>query len=303
VPLPAEYRPTLTSTVDAMVALDGWGAGSSGAAAGVIDAQGTEWILSRFDGWHAAPPPRTSLTDRPGEHGAFDGPAFLTPRVLAVEGTAIAVDLASALRARDIVASVCSDDALLYTLQVSEPGRPTRTIGVRRSGETKTSPVHGNAFSWSLLLVAPDPRRYGPAQSQLVGLPQPSGGLLFPLVFPLVFGAGQSGGQMTLTNSGTRATWPTWQILGPVTGPFVTDTGNTGKQLAFDPTFSVPAGQTVTVDTDAKTVLLAGVSRRDRLFTAQWFPLTPGSTVIAFGSASGFDAAAKLTGTWKDAWT
>src|SRR6266536_5474669 len=119
-PISAECRPAITTVVDARVELDGWAAGAAGASTGTIDAQGTEWLLTNLEGWHAAPDVRNSLAERPGEHGAFSGPAFLSPRILTVEGVAIAVDLPSALRARDIVASVAADVSTLATLVVYE---------------------------------------------------------------------------------------------------------------------------------------------------------------------------------------
>lgn len=302
-PIPAEYRPAITTVVDARVELDGWAAGASGAASGTIDAQGTEWLLTNLEGWHAAPEVRNSLVERAGEHGSFSGPAFLASRILTVEGVAQALDLPSALRARDIVASVAADVATTFTMTVFETGRPTRQCVVRRSAETKTSPIFGNAFAWSMILVAPDPRRYSATlNSQQVGLPAVSGGgLVWPLVFPLFWGSGISGGEMTLTNAGTFTVWPAWEILGPVTGPTITNI-DSGARLAFDPAFVVASGQTLFVDPDAKTVTLLGVNRRDRLFTAEWFRLPPGLTRIRFGSAAGTDPAARLTGRWRDGW-
>lgn len=303
-PISAEYRPAITETTPLRVELDGWAAGG-GDTNGVLDAHGVRWRIRRFDGWHDGPAPRTSLTDRAGEHGSFDGPAFLQSRLLTLEGVAIAPTYAAALRARDIVASVCGDPSLgLSALVVTKPGRPTMRMLVRRSDWTKTGAESPLILRWSMILVAPDPRRYADTlSSQSIGLPvSGTGGLVFPLVFPLTFGTGLSGGNMALTSGGTIATWPTWSVLGPVTGPVITNV-DTGEKLEFDTTFTVPAGQTMVIDTDAKTVLLQGINRRDRLFVAQWFDLPPGTTNIRFGSASGSDPAALLTAQWRDAWT
>jgi hypothetical protein len=304
-PITAEYRPGYaTVSTGLRVELDGWGAGSPGD----VDNQGTAWYLGQpgIEGWHEAPAPRLSLTPRPGEHGASDGPAFLDPRVITISGHAFAVDRASARRARDIVASVCGDPSLgLQTLTVTASGNPTRQVAVRRSAETKTRFMGGGTgVEWSMVLTAPDPRRYAASlTTQQIGLPQAGGGgLVFPLVFPLTFGTGSSGGEMTLVNTGTLATWPTWTVLGPATGPIITN-ATTGEALTFDPTFVVPAGQNLIIDTDAKTVRLQGINRRDRLFGAGWFRLNPGSSVIRFTSVGSFDAATRLTGSYREAWT
>jgi Siphovirus-type tail component, C-terminal domain len=200
---------------------------------------------------------------------------------------------------------VCGNPALgLSTLVVTQTGYQTRQAQVRRSSDVKTEPMSPTSFRWSIILVAPDPRRYSNAATSLsAGLPQVgSGGLVFPLVFPLTFGSGTSGGQLLLTNNGTMATWPSWDILGPVTGPVITNL-DTGQRLAFDPAFTVAAGQHLLINPDAKTVFLGGVSRRASLFIAEWFDVPPGSVNVRFSSASGADPAALLTATWRDAWT
>src|SRR5262245_33124681 len=272
---------------------------------GVTDAQGTTWYLTKFEGWSDAPPPRTTLVQRAGEHGSFDGPAFLDTRALTIEGAAVAVDRVSAWRARDILSSVCGNPALgLSTLVVTQTGYQVRQIKVRRSSDVKTEPLNSFSFRWSIILIAPDPRRYANTLSSVsAGLPQVgSGGLVFNLVFPLTFGTGVSGGQIVLTNNGTMATWPSWDILGPVTGPVITNL-DTGQRLAMDPAFDLPAGQHLLIDSDAKTVFLNGVSRRASLFVAEWFDVQPGSVNVRFSSAAGADPNALLTASWRDAWT
>jgi hypothetical protein len=172
-----------------------------------------------------------------------------------------------------------------------------RAFPVDRAYTAQNAP---GALQW----VATDPRLYssGAALTATVGLPLAgSGGLVFPLVFPLTFGSGAAIPDMVATNTGTVTTWPTFTIAGPVTGPVITNV-TTGQILAFDPTFVVAAGQTLVVDTDARTVTLVGVNRRDRLVTAGWFGLAAGvATHLRFTSAGGYDPAAALTATWRPA--
>lgn len=307
-PISTEYRPGTFLAPICAITLDGWGAGSQSAffdstLSGVVDNQGTEWSITKFEGWLDAPDPRTSLTERPGEHGAFDGPAFLQPRVLTLEGVAVCVSHEAMARARDIITSVCGDPSLgLFTLRVSEPGRPIRRCSVRRSGDTKTAAINPTTMRWSMILVAPDPRRYNDIEnSKTTSVPSAgAGGLVFPLVFPLTFGAGNTGGELTLTNAGTMAVWPKFELTA-VAAIRITNV-DTGAVLAFDPPFFVNNGELLVIDTDAKTVLLNGVNRRNKLVTAGWFPLPPGDTHVRFsgGSFFGFET---LTAKWRDAWT
>ena len=297
------YRPGYVSQSPRRVEVDGWSAGSPGD----IDAQGTVWLLQRVEGWQDAPSVRLGLTNRPEEHGAFDGPSYLEPRVITVKGAAYGASYAATKQARDIMASVLGDPTLgLQTATVRTPGYRDMQASVRRSDKVLTSEIgkDGLTFSWSVILVAPDPLRYSTALTTLsAGLPVVGlGGLVFPLVFPLAFGTGTAGGDITIVNGGTIAMWPTLTITGPVTGPTVTNV-TTGAILRFDPAFTVPAGQTVTIDTKNRLVTLAGVNRRDRLVTAEWFRIATGTQVIRFGSVGVYDPAAQLSVSYREAWS
>jgi hypothetical protein len=296
------YRPGYSLQSPCRVELDGWSCG----APGDLDNDGTAWFMQPLEGWHDAPTPRLNMAPRPSAHGAFDGNAYYEPRVVSIPGIAVARTLNLAKKARDIVASVAGDPARgLLPMTVYTPGSPTMTCQVRRSTTTKTSAITGSAgFMFSLIVVAPDPRRYAAAAlSPAVGLPQTgTGGLTFPLLFPLKFGSGASGGQMAVQHTGTTAVWPVWSILGPVSGPAITNV-DTGEILSFDPAFTVPAGVTCVVNTDLKTVTMQGVNRRDALVRAGWFELQPGTTNIRFTSTGLYDPAATLTAMYAEAWS
>jgi hypothetical protein len=301
-PLSTVYRPGYALQSACRVELDGWSAG----APGDVDNDGTVWFLYPTEGWHDAPSPRLNLEARPSAHGAFDGNAYNDPRVISIPGAAVARTLDLAKKARDIVASVAGDPSLgLIPMTIYTPGSPTMRVQVRRSSPTKTTPISGSAgFLFSIIVVAPDPRRYAATPlAPSVGLPQTgTGGLTFNLLYPLLFGSGASGGQMTVTHGGTTAVWPVWSILGPVSGPSITNV-DTGEILQFDSSFTVPAGVVCTVDTDAKTVTMQGVNRRDALVRAGWFELQPGDTDIRFTSTGLYDPAATLTAMYAEAWT
>lgn len=297
------YRPGYVSQSNRRVEVDGWSAGSPGD----IDAQGTVWLLQDITGWQDSAGVRVGITARPAEHGAFDGPSFLEPKVFTVKGAAYGASYAATKQARDIMTSVLGDPTLgLQTLTVRTPGYRDMQLDVRRSDQAKTSPIgkDGLTFSFALTVVAPDPLRYSTsATSQLVGLPAAgAGGLVFPLVFPLVFGSGTAGGDTTVTNNGTIAVWPTLSVTGPVTGPVITNV-TTGEVLAFDSAFAVPAGQTLTIATRERLVTLAGINRRDQLVTAEWFRIATGAQTIRFGHVGVYDPAAQLTVAYREAWS
>lgn len=278
---------------------------------GVLLGSGTPYGWRELDGWLDLPGMRIGDQPRPGRHGAYAGQQLADERVITWELTVLpygSVSFAAAVDTlRRITAAEEAPDEEPLVIRLSGTSWLANARCTRRSlpaDRMYTAQASPAVIQW----VATDPRLYSPQQQQLtVGLPSPgAGGLVFPLVFPLTFGTGLAGGNLAVTNTGTVTTWPTWQITGPVTGPVITNV-DTGQQLQFDPAFVVGAGQTLIIDTDAKTVTLQGVNRRDRLFVADWFGLrgvlpngsaTP--TNVRFTAAGGFTAGT-LTALWRHA--
>ena len=273
---------------------------------GVLLGTGTPYGWQKLEGWLELPGARMANSPRPSRHGTYAGQLLADERVITYEfvmhsaysAFAPAVDV---LRQATALEEAPDEEPLVIQLSgtswQSMVRCTRRALPVERTYAAQAAP---GAIQW----VATDPLLYSPgaALSASTGLPQASGGgLTFPLVFPLLFGAGSSGGEMAVVNTGTVTSWPTWTITGPVTGPTITNV-DTGESLSFDPTFTVASGQTMTIDADSRTVTVGGINRRDRLFTAQWFGLRRGvSTRIRFDSAGAYDPAAQLTVAYRHA--
>lgn len=278
--------------------LPGWGAG-------VTDDAGVDWRLTGVDGWQTSGGIRTSRVNRPGRSGQLRGPAFKGERFINLSGLAVAPDAATLAAAGDQFGALLNDGTGLFTLTGFDATGIPKTAQVELNAESKFSKQSDVVADWQLQMAAPDARRYAVNLNspQSCGLRSTSGGLVFPLVFPLDFGPGVTGGAMVVTNNGPIATLPVWTITGPVTNPVIINTA-TSEQLALtNGTLFIAAGQKLTLDTDARTVMLQGTaSRRSSLATGStWFPLRPGANQIAF-LASDFDPAAQLTATWRDAY-
>lgn len=273
--------------------VDGW-------AANTVDDSGVEWWVTSEQGWTSTPPLRVTLADRPERHGAFDAPSYRGPRVITLEGTAVAPDRAAKESAKDRLAAVLADGSTLLPLVVTEPHGIRRAL-VRLTAETKIADRKAGAFEFSLTMTAPDPLRYSHGlNTAACPLPSSSGGLAFPLSFPLDFGAGSSGGRLLLQNQGTVPTWPVWRISGPCVEPVIANTA-TGEELAFG--LALQDGEFLVIDTDARSVLLQGTaSRRSSLLPgSDWFALRPGTTPVLF-RARDYDPVARLSAEWRDAW-
>lgn len=118
-----------------------------------------------------------------------------------------------------------------------------------------------------------------------VELPTTDGGLTFDATFDVTFGVASVGGDATLVNSGNFDADLTFTFNGPVNKPRLT-LDSSGDFLEFD--VNLTAGQTLVVDTAARTVLLNGTANRYHTLSGTWWTLPPGSETVSF-SAAAFD--------------
>lgn len=149
---------------------------------------------------------------------------------------------------------------------------------------------------------AADPLHYSVQEFQTsVALTPDTTGLVFPLDFPLNFGAGVSN-QVTLTNNGTApATW-SCTITGQVEGPRLEKVGS-GEELNF-PDLDIASGDTLVLSEANRTVLYNGTaSRRGELTPfSKWFKLDPQTTTTIRYTNNGSSSGSVATFTWRYAY-
>lgn len=158
-------------------------------------------------------------------------------------------------------------------------------------------------FSWAsdvaVELFATDPNIYSDILTTAsTGMTVPSGGMTFPLVFPLVFGSTGSGGALTVTNAGTAYTAPRFHITGPVTNPTILNE-TTGQSISV--AIVLASGDYLDIDTADRSVVLNGTASRYSSLTAtQWFSLGPGATNIKY--LASISSASTLDVIYRSAW-
>ncbi len=145
-------------------------------------------------------------------------------------------------------------------------------------------------------LEATDPNIYGtPTQSVSTGLSTPPSGTNFNITFPMTFGGGTLN-YLLVNNSGNTNVRPIIVFTGPLTNPYINNSSIAGNpKLSFtNPTqtgYTLNAGDTLTVDTDAHTIVYtpsgstSGSDYRSWLvFGSTWFDLQVGANNLYFGS-------------------
>ncbi len=256
--------------------------------------------ITDMSGWWDKPALRGSNTDRAGRHGQVAGRKYAEGRVVEVELSAMVDDDdMSILRAIDDVCayqdSPVEEDLVIWA-------KSEYPLLVRGRLEKAAIPTD---HEWSvghhrirLQWVCADPRKYvwWATVSPVLGMPGgATTGITFPVTFPVTFGSGTSSGSLTLWNAGNATAWPVFTLTGALSAPTITRV-DTGQRLQFDPAFVLADGETMTIDTDSRSVTIAGVSRRDALVLADWFGLPPGrSTVVELTSTGAYDSSAGLT--------
>jgi hypothetical protein len=190
-----------------------------------------------------------------------------------------------------------------FQLTVGESGR-IRSVMAQRNGEVLTPKISSLFARYSIQIVATDPLKYGDLVTASTLLPTSTGGLTYPVTYPLTYTGVSNTGVLSVTNGGNTQA-PVWlRIDGPIPagGWTVTHVGKR-QSLSFATSLALAAGEFVTVDMQRREVLAQGQAARAGYVTSRgWFTLDPGDNDIAF-SAQNYSATAQLTVTTKPAWS
>jgi hypothetical protein len=262
-----------------------------------IDSAGVLWALEDLQGW-GSPKPTINVVQRPRAHGGVATDSFLTARSIVLTGTVYTDDRTLLRAAIDSLNAAVTLEPT--TLTVWEQGFP-RVATVQRQDEVLVSWIGSNAATFSIQLVATDPRKYGTQITQSAGLPSSSGGLTWPITWPITWTGVVTSGIVHIDNPGNVSSPVFLRIDGPVSGPIVTHIAS-GAQLVFSTSLVLAAGEFLTVDMQKQEVLAQGQSTRNGyVIDDGFFTLDPGPNDIGF-QAQTFSADALLTVTTSPAW-
>ncbi|MEU9405030.1 hypothetical protein AB0E08_04880 [Streptomyces sp. NPDC048281] len=280
--------------------LDGLQATLGSVALGAVDANGVAWFLQTMEGWDS-PDARSEFTDREADHGAWASPVYLSSRPITLGGTITAPTQALLETAMEQLRSAAGLTDTLLTVAETIPKQAT----VRRSGKPIMQYVTGNTATYSVMVTAADPRRYSTSLSAgTTALPSTTGGLTFAVTFPVTFSATTVAGSIAAVNSGNFETRPVLTITGPVVAPSIAALypDGTVRQLIYS--LDLASGDVLTIDTDARTVLLNGAISRRRFLTVSggWPTIAAGQSVTYQFTSSTYNATTTLTATWRSAW-
>lgn len=249
---------------------------------------GVEWHFDALDGWTLGGGVSTTIADRPGAHGSFDGPSYRRSRVINISGTCIADTPLLANDAAERLAAVLADGGL-GTITVDSPGRAL-SASVRLSDTPQAQWLSRNAFRWALQLTAPDSRKY--ALPGILTADLATGdegqGLTFPLAFPLLFDDGAPAGRVSFSNNGTAPSEPVFTVAGSFPSGFQVTHVETGARLRYE----APAVGEYLLDAREGRVSIDGQDRSGYLTVREWPSVPPRSSATFAISAIGDPALA-----------
>jgi hypothetical protein len=268
---------------------------------GDTDPYGVRWSLTKFDGWRGTPGTTLELKQRARADGATTTEPFVPARVMTLGGLIHAPDIAALDDAFDrLNAAVTLDPQLMVVAE----GSRIRNCMVQRQGEVIPDEFTDKLGAYSILISAADPRKFGDLVSLSTALPSSSGGLVYPVTYPVTYTGSSVTGIVQVTNAGNTQA-PVWlRVDGPIPagGWTVTHVGKK-QSLTFATSLALSAGEFVTVDMDRREVLAQDQAARSGYVTSRgWFSLDPGVNEIAF-SAANYSSTALLTVATKPAWS
>lgn len=260
-------------------------------SSGVIlnsDSSGLPFVdIATVTGLDSAPF-RETIRDHEGQDGSFMDAEFEKGREIVISGSAYA-NTGTMEAFLDTLKANYAPSKTLLQFFFRTPGVGTRFVYVKPRGvmyDWESFRRHGE-LRVAFKLFAEDPRLYAEVQTA-VNVPFSSGaatGFGFNLGFSFGFGAAVTNTGTLVNNVGNRPTPPTFVINGPCTNPSIIDE-TFGHTLSFN--IILAAGESLTIDTQYKTVRLNGVTnKRSTLFVPDWFYLQPGQTSIKYSAIVG----------------
>jgi hypothetical protein len=262
-----------------------------------VDANGTKWIVQKFDGWGTSAPTLQPV-QKPRQSGASVGDSFSTGRTLTMSG--LIVSQSAAQHSADWDTLISNVSRTPTPLLVSESGY-VRWLMVQRSADIVPTRLNNMMSQFTFQVFSKDWRKFGQPGGLATALSSATGGIGIPLQVPFIIDSVVVSGQVNAFNPGNEVGPVTVRIDGPCTGPVVTHIGSS-QPAVFSSSLVLNAGEFLIIDMEKHSVLGNGQAPRDKYTTSRGFSgFEPGLNTWTF-TAAVYDAASQMTVTYTPAW-
>jgi hypothetical protein len=268
--------------------------GTSWSLGGIIfnggpDSNGVDWIVTEEAGWFSAPQIKTARVDKPSARGSLIGNEYRGSRVITLSGEMAAPNVSTLRAAQRQVLGICPSPQSLYPIVGAEEDGTSLSAMVKLDGSIITRPKSLTTATFSVQLVAPDPRRLSTSvRSSTATLSNPgSGGVTYPVTYPVNYGVPGIPAAVSMSNNGTADSDFTITFQGPLTAPILYNVA-TGDYIGY--TQNLVAGDVVAIDTSSGSVMFNGSPFRVNLVLTQWPVIPAGGTLnLSFRSGNPAD--------------
>jgi hypothetical protein len=249
------------------------------------DADGVLITCEKVTGW-GSPGSKSQGQSREGEHGSSPAPnPKLEQRVMQISGR---IDAPTRLLRQQTELRL--EAALgLHLFDMTVVDAIQLTVQAQRSGQITVDDDTDTASNWLAELTCPDPRRYGEAKDLTLNLPSVSGGVQFPIRFPLRFTGTMDSGDAPATNAGNEDAPAKITFTGPLTSPRLTNQ-TTGQWVQYNDTLATASDFVVIYLRNPLVALLQGTALRSGKVSTggggTW-GIKPGANQLGFRAGGG----------------
>lgn len=242
-----------------------------------------KWIYDNdaMTAWLALADVEVKLSSRPNAHGVYDiDQLYLGEHRTPIDGQYFGTSTLDAAEARNRLSAMFNDGRPIVLVVTDELGSTYRSVTVIDFEAPWKLDTH---FTFSVVLLATDPRRYGAPQVDEEGMPVGSSGLVWNLGTSgsgLYFDWGTPGtlGQVEFTNTGVAVSSPLIEVggAGGFLGGFRVTEVETGRELTI--TLGTGTGDVIRLNSRTGRATLNGGDVTRFMTSRKWFNVPRGVT-------------------------
>jgi len=227
-------------------------------------------------GWTDGTNVRRAATVRPVTSGDFTEPYTFSARLISISGTAVAANSTELQSMRDNLIGMLSENEYASISVETSTGVRYATVGLE--GKPEWVQQLDNVAVFRVEFYAPDPYLYGVEKKTQAGAYVVSGGLKYPIKYPMQFNYSEQAVNRTVTNEGNAISYPKFVAVGDFYSGFKVFTGFGGKVVTY--TGMVTKQSPVTIDMAKGTATQNGVDKTTLVTDRQWFGIPPQTTIF-----------------------
>lgn len=254
---------------------------------------GPQYILdpTALTGWDDGANVRRDATVRPVSSGDFTEPYTFAARLITFTGAALATSRGELQRMRDALTGVLQFSEYAALSVETTAGIRFATVGLENS--VSWVQQSDTVALFKLDLYAPDPKLYGPEKRQKAGSYIVSGGLEFPLSYPLDYHLDEDNVYTPITNYGNTTAYPIFIVIGDFYSGFSIQDHFGGNTVTYNG--MVTKSAPVTIDMGRGTATQNGADKTVLVTRREWFGIPPQTTLAPiFAPTDGGQGAAGL---------